>query len=384
MQQVYTYSRGFRIFILCLISPFALIPLTTIGVTIVAGVQSREDTLWGFISMIPCIAVVFYVISEILSVVSSDEKGLRYRSFLFRRELLWQEVRGYRLEAGRLVLLPAGSAKRKFKIATRRVNYDSLARWIMARYPDLTEQSKEEEVLPTDVYLQHELRMARNTAWLLNGTAFVLMLLSIFMGRYLPWLPLLLMLLLPVTVAALEYHKGLLIILDERKRTTLPSVALTIAFCAIGLFVFGVPVFSLEQWVLLKVALIITGVFTLVVVFAIRHWKTIFLRKLWAVIGFLVFFIPASYSSLVYLNTFFDHSPPQVFETTVYDKRISKRRMTSYFLMVRPWGPVKSAVSIAVKKKKYEATAVGEVVKMELHQGALGVPWYTPGVLKRE
>lgn len=383
MQQEYTYSRGFRIFIFCLISPFVLIPLSTIGITVVMGVQSPEDTLLGFVGMLPCIALVLYVTNEVLSVISADEKGVRYKSFLYRRELLWQEVSGYQLAAGRLVLLPAARNRRKLKIATRRVNYDHLGRWIMARYPDLTERSKGEVSL-TDVHLQHELRRAKNTAWLLNGSAFVLMLLSFFMRRYLPWLPFLLMLLLPVTVAALEYHKGLLIILDERKRETLPSVALVFVFCAIGLFLFGVPVFSLEQQVLLRGALIITGVFTLWVIFAIRHWKTAVTRKLWAVIGFLVFFIPASYGSLVYLNTFFDHTPPQMFETTIYDKRISKRRTTSYFLMVKPWGPVKSAVSLSVKKKKYEAAAIGEVVKMELHSGALGVPWYTPQILKEK
>lgn len=383
MQQEYTYSRGFRIFIFCLMSPFVLIPLSTIGITVVVGVQSPEDTLLGFIGMIPCIALVLYVTNEMLSVISVDEKGICHRSFLYSRELLWQEVRGYRLPAGRLVLLPAVRHKRKINIATRRVNYDTLGQWIIARYPDLTEKSADEVPL-TDVHLQHELRMAKNTAWLLNGTAFVLMLLSIFVSRYLPWLPFLLMLLLPVTVAALEYHKGLLIILDERKRETLPSVALVFVFCAVGLFVFGVPVFSLEQQVLFKGALIITGVFMLLIIFVIRHWKTAAMRKVWAVTGFLVFFIPTSYSSLVYLNTFLDHSPPQTFETTIYDKRISKRRTTSYFLMVKPWGPVKSAVSISVKKKKYEATAIGEVMKMELHSGALGIPWYTPQILKEK
>ncbi|SKA30366.1 PH domain-containing protein [Chitinophaga eiseniae] len=382
MQQEYTYSRGFRIFVFCLISPFALIPLSTIGVTIVAGVQSGQDTLWGFISMIPCIAVVIYVISEMLSVVSVDEKGIRYRSLLFRREMLWQEVRGYRL-AGRLELVPAAGNKRRFKVAARRMNYDNLVRWIMARYPDLRKKTKE-QMSSTDMYPQHELRMAKYTAWVLNGAAFVLMLACIFLVRHLPWLPFLLIAMLPVTVAALEYHKGLLIIADGRKIDTLPPVLMVFIFCAIGLFVVAVPVFSLRQKELLQGALIITGVFTLLVIFVNRHWKLAFSGKLWSVIMFVVFFTPASYDSLVYINTYFDDSPPALFETTIYDKRISKRRTTSYYLMVEPWGPVKSAVSIPVKKKKYEATAVGAVIKMELHRGALGVPWYTPGILKRE
>ncbi|NML38577.1 hypothetical protein HHL17_15320 [Chitinophaga sp. G-6-1-13] len=384
MQQEYTYSRGFRIFVFCLIAPFALVPLLAIGTAMVVRVTSPLETFYGFLAGVPGMALVTYCINELLSVVASDAFSIRYQSFLYHRELLWQEVKGYQLKEGSLVLVPTVTGKRKIKISNRRGKSRELADWVESRYPDLGKISETATVADDKIstVAPYELRIARKTAWVLNITAFVVMMLCFFFLRSLPWLPLILVLLLPVALIALLYHKGQPVFID-RKKEPFPVVLLTIIFSAIGLFVFAVPIFSLALKELWLGALVASGVFAIGIIFAIRHWKTTPAKKAWGVISFIIFCTPAFFESIVYLNTFFDHSAPQLFETTVFDKRISKRKSTSYFLVVKPWGPVTSARSISVGKRRYEVVHVNDMIIMELHKGAFGMPWYTPQLLKR-
>ncbi|NLR68557.1 hypothetical protein HGH92_29915 [Chitinophaga varians] len=379
MQQQYTYSRGFRIFVFCLVTPFALVPLVAFGTTILGGVTLPLQTLCGFLLVLPGLALATYCVNEMLSEVTSDATGIRYRSFLCKRELLWQEVKGYQLKEGSLVLLPAVTGKRKVRISRRRRNFREIADWIAARFPKLGEVAvnvtgTEDK---TDIVASYELKMARKIAWVLNLIGFVVMLLCFFFVRSMPWLPLILVVLLPVTLITFVYYKGQPVMIS-RKKEPFSLVLVTIIFCAIGLFVFAGPIFNITLKELWLGAFAVTGVFTVGIIYAIRHWKTASAQKTWGVISFIIFCTPAFFESLVYLNVFFDHSKPQFFETKVFDKRASRRRSTSYFLVVEPWGPVKSPVLIPVGKRKYVAANVDDIVRIELHEGAFEIPWYTP------
>ncbi|MBC9914764.1 hypothetical protein [Chitinophaga varians] len=392
MQQEYTYSRAFRIFIFCLVTPFALMPLLAVYGITTAGIKSPVEAFVAFICMVPCGALALYCINELLSVVTSDNNGIRYKSFLYSRELFWEEIKGYQWKEGALVLIPALKGKKKVKVSGQRPGSHKIADWIVARYPDLSDKITNEMVMAAykaDPNYHHKIRMAKYTARAFNIASFVLMVSCFAFIRSSPftdmlrWLPLLMVAMLAAIPVALEYHKGWLIVSENKRQQTLPGILLAVLFCAAGLFVFGVPVFSLDLKILWTATLVIVIVFASWVVFASRHMKITMGNKIWGVISFLIFFTPAVFGSIVYLNTFFDHSPRQLFETTVYDKRISRGRSTSYYLVVLPWGPVSSKVSISVGKKKYEAAHINDVVTMELHDGALGIPWYTPLLLKR-
>lgn len=387
MQEHYTYSRGFRIFVFCLIVPVAVLPLMAFYGIITEGIKSSQEAFIAFISIVPCVILALYCINEMLSVVTSDGDGIRYRSFLYKRELLWEEIRGYQWKEGTLVLLPAFKEKKKVKVSGQRRQYHKISDWIMARYPDLSDKVTDAVRLvacKSDPDYPHKIRMAKYTATGFNLAAFVFMVACLPFFRSLPftaalrWAPLLLIVLLAAIPAALVYHKGWLIVSENKRDGTLPAVLLTVLFAAGGLFAFGTSVYSLRLQTLWTGVLGVTIVFTFLVVFASRRMKISVGNKIWGIISFLIFFIPAAFGSIVYLNTFFDQSAPQFFKTTVSDKRISSGKSTSYYLVVSPWGPEKSRRSISVGKRKYDVAAITDTVRMELHQGALGLPWYRP------
>ncbi|MGN7823167.1 hypothetical protein ACTJJB_23815 [Chitinophaga sp. 22536] len=393
MQQQYTYSRGFRIFVFCLVTPFALVPLLAIYGIIVEGIRSSVEMLVAFVTVLPSAALAFYCINEMLSVVTLRDDGIRYKSFLYSRELLWLDIWGYRWNQGTLVLIPAVKGKKKLSVSGYRTGYHEIARWVLDRYPDLSGKLPDENIVAShkaDLHYNYQLRMARYTARAFNAAAFVLMVACFSFPRPLPsavflrWLPLLIVAMLAIIPVALEYHKGRLLVSETKKVQTLPNIGLAILFSAAGLFVLCVPVYNLRLKTLWMATLVIVTLFTLLVIVASRHMKVSIGNKIWGVVSFLIFFTPAAFGSIVYLNTFFDHSTPQLFETTVYDKRISRGKSTSYYLVMKPWGPVTSATSVSVGKKKYEAANINDVVTMELHNGAFGLPWYTPQLWKKQ
>ncbi|QJB30505.1 hypothetical protein HF324_03690 [Chitinophaga oryzae] len=387
MQEHYTYSRGFRIFVFCLMAPVAAMPLMAFYAIIIYGIKSLQEAFIAFVSILPGVLLVLYCINEMLSVVTSDGDGIRYRSFLYKRELLWDEIRGYRWKEGTLILMPAFKGKKKVRVSGQRRHCYKISDWIMARYPDLSDKVTDAVRLAAyqaDPDYPHKIRMARYTARGFNFAAFALMVACLPFFRplpfttTLPWVPLLLIVVLTAIPAALVYHKGWLIVSENKKDGTLPAVLLAVLFAAAGLFAVGAHVYSLRLHTLWLDALGVTAVFTLLVVFSSRRMKISVGNKIWGIISFLIFFIPASFGSIVYLNTFFDRSTPQFFETTVSGKRISTGEFTSYYLVVLPWGPEKSGRSISVGKRKYDAAAINDTIRMELHQGALGLPWYRP------
>ncbi|SKA30370.1 hypothetical protein SAMN04488128_103285 [Chitinophaga eiseniae] len=387
MQENYTYSRGFRIFVFCLMAPFAVIPLMALLAIIIEGIKSPMESFIAFVSIVPCTILTLYGINEMLSVVTSDGDGIRYKSFLYKRELLWEEIRGYRWKEGTLILMPAFKGKKKVRVSGQRHNYHKIGDWIMARYPDLSDKVTDAVRLAAyqaDPDYPHKIRMAKYTARGFNFAAFALMVACFPFSHSLPfttvlcWAPLLLIALLAAIPMALEYHKGWLIVSENKREGTLPAVLLTVLFAAVGLFSFGTPFYNLRLQTLWIGVLGAAVLFTLLVMFASRRMKITIGNKIWGVVCFLIFFIPAAFGSIVYLNTFFDRSTPQFFETTVSHKWISNGRSVSHYLVVMPWGPEKSGRSIAVGKRKYDAAAINDTIRMELRQGALGLPWYRP------
>ncbi len=69
-------------------------------------------------------------------------------------------------------------------------------------------------------------------------------------------------------------------------------------------------------------------------------------------------------------------APPQSFTAQVTGQHSSHGRSTTYYLDLDPWGPIESRNSISVPWSVYNSTQPGDWICIELHPGALHVPWY--------
>ena len=82
------------------------------------------------------------------------------------------------------------------------------------------------------------------------------------------------------------------------------------------------------------------------------------------------------FSLVTQLDTLPDLAPSPSFTAQVNGEHASHGRSTTYYLDLDPWGPIETNNSISVPWSVYNSTQPGDWICIELHPGALHVPWY--------
>jgi hypothetical protein len=96
-----------------------------------------------------------------------------------------------------------------------------------------------------------------------------------------------------------------------------------------------------------------------------------------AFVGTLVFAILFAYSSVTAIDVFFDSAKANRISADVLGARIAKSRgMTTHYLRVSPWGPIKKESDISVPSAIYLGTHAGDLICFDMHPGRLGGSWY--------
>jgi hypothetical protein len=99
-----------------------------------------------------------------------------------------------------------------------------------------------------------------------------------------------------------------------------------------------------------------------------RRWEVLLLGLLTCSYG---------YGAGLELNALADQSVPRVFPTKVLEKRVSEdAKWTTWYLTLKPWGPVAEADEVSVSKALYELMRPGDTVCVLLRSGALRIEWY--------
>jgi hypothetical protein len=107
-------------------------------------------------------------------------------------------------------------------------------------------------------------------------------------------------------------------------------------------------------------------------------WKTVGAPRgqgLWVFL--LLLSIGHGYATVKTADVLLDRAQPAVYRTVVVGKRVSQGKTTSYWLHLAPWGPRKAGDRVEVSKGFHDARALGDTVCVDLHQGALMIPWYS-------
>jgi hypothetical protein len=94
-------------------------------------------------------------------------------------------------------------------------------------------------------------------------------------------------------------------------------------------------------------------------------------------IGVLFFAIMYGYGLAVVADTLPDRSKSTSYTVTITGKHAtSGSRTTTYYLNLEPWGPIEKPNVVTVSRDFYRDAAPGDGVCLDLHAGALRVPWY--------
>lgn len=82
---------------------------------------------------------------------------------------------------------------------------------------------------------------------------------------------------------------------------------------------------------------------------------------------------------LAIVDTTWDVAQPQIFQTTVTGKDVSRGKSTTYYLHLARWSQTIDKDRIAVPRAYYQAVGRGDTVCVRLHPGKFGVRWVQLG-----
>ncbi|MFT3979529.1 MAG: hypothetical protein QM687_03600 [Ferruginibacter sp.] len=302
-----------------------------------------------------------------------------------RKELMFTEIRGYRITDKYIFIEPNNEYKKKIKISTYFGNTAEIIRWLADNYPnlDIVQVNEEkEEILSDEAYgltiaqREEKLVKARRTATILNWGGGLIGAWTLFYPRPYEYAIIVSIIFPVICVIVLKYFNGL-IRMNEAKSTAYPSIFWAIfatcsGICLRGLLDYQVFDYS-KIW---TPAILITLAFIVFLIIGNKEFKFDKAKDYLAILSFSIFMFGYSYGVIVVLNCMYDKSAPEIFNATILKKRISTGKYTSYYVELTPWGQRNEADEVRVSKKLYTQLDQNDSVNIYFMKGRFGIPWY--------
>jgi hypothetical protein len=383
--KVYRASGAWRFFII--LCSVLMIGGSMAGIGYVLF-HARAEAVSSTVTLgVVCVSFALLGLGALLSILRSKvvlfSDRIRVEGLIVVKEFTRAQLRGWRVQPtwpATLVLQPKDRAVRPAKTALTFPIDDQLGAWLDA-LPSLDHEEAEtslEEIQNdsrlgatpsrrTAVY-----RQAKRRASLLSGIAMVASLWAILYPR--PYMTLVLALVaLPwIAVVMLRASHGLLRS-DELRNDAHPNVAVALMFPGLALLLRAVMDFNIIQSALVVLlCLTLGGALAFAVI-----WSDAWLRtRKGAVAIFCGLSLAYGYGTAIEANSLLDRSPDAHYSAVVRDKEVIHGKHTSYQLELGPWGPKSGTNTLDVSSETYGAIQKGDVVRLSLRHGALGVEWY--------
>ncbi|WP_187263613.1 hypothetical protein [Pontibacter beigongshangensis] len=302
-----------------------------------------------------------------------------------RRQLRFDEIKGYRIDDNYISIEPNVAGKKKINISTYLGKTDEIVEWLSSYYPDLDllhAEQEEQEILENEELgwtieqREEKLLRARKTAKVLNWVGGLFGAWAFFWPA--PYeLAIVASITVPiVAVAALKLSSGLIRI-DERKDSAYPSILWAVLAPSMGLCLRALLDYNIfshnNVWIPSSVI-----AFAMITVLMIGNKEFKFKKAVdyFSVLVIASILFAYSYGSIITVNCMNDNSEPVVFNAKVLSKRISSGKSTTYYLELTPWGLQKEIEEVSVSQDLYEQLERDDLVSIYFMKGYLGIPWF--------
>lgn len=376
---VFELSRGWKIAMYILLG---LLLAVFVALAIFCFIDPSLKRLMAF--MLPfSLVVIFFIVCGFLQIdekVIFDNYSIRKESRLVNREILLNDVKGYRVDKNHVRIIPHEGRGKKILASRQFSGIGHLKTLLALRYPDLdVEEAQEvydEAMRQTgEQDAQKLLKRAKTEVYTLTGITVALGTLSFL---YMDWYFLALFCCVPLSLLLLLRHNGL-VQLDTSKESPLPSIFL-IPFIAVL-----VPIMRSFHMHILQYsnvwppAIGIAVGLTAMLWLCSRHLNTKRGQYIVSAIIMSLIFLGHGYGLVVMSNAFFDKKGYEYYETVVTDKHISKGKSTTYYLTVEPWAHQPETERESVDRSLYEEVGINDKVGVYYYEGAFHIPWYQLG-----
>lgn len=224
---------------------------------------------------------------------------------------------------------------------------------------------------------EDKLKKAHLTAKILNGLGIIVALWVFFFPRPYQYAIITCISLPLIVLLVIKYWKGL-IRLDAEKGSAYPSAPVPIMLPGLILSMRAMLDFSIDDYSKLYVPVIVIAViFTTVLTMIINKEKPNTKAKYFVtILSFLMFAFAYGYGAVVTSNCAFDTSSPQMFSTTIINKKKTEsRKFDSYDLYISPWGIKTEIQKVSINKDLYNQLQEGDEAAVYVFKGKFDIPW---------
>lgn len=309
---------------------------------------------------------------------------LSIRGVFINRDLLFEEIKGYKIEEKHITVVSNTTTKKHIKITKYIGEIDELTAWLSANFVDLhleNQMKEEKEILDNYEYGRNEdertfrLKQAKRTAKLLNLAGGIVLVWTLFIPNPYEYAIIASITMPLISVLAVIFFKGLIRI-DEKKGSAYPSIFFAILMTSIGLMLRALLDFNIHSYsnVWLPVFLIALSLI-LIIIIGSKEIRFRSIKEFGTAISLFLFFFAYGYGAIVTTNCYFDESKPINYKAEIISKHISSGKTTTYYIELTPWGDQTESEDISVSESFYDRMEAGDSVNVYLREGMFEIPW---------
>lgn len=300
------------------------------------------------------------------------------------RQLMFDEIKGYRITDQYIFIEPKNEHKKRIKISTYLGKTDEIVAWLSQHYPDLDvlqADQEEKEILNNKDYgwtseqRAERLAKAHQVAKILNWTGGLVGAWTLFLARPYEYAIMASIAVPILCIIALKYFNGL-IRADEKKHSAYPSIFWAIFASSMGLCLRGLIDYNIFDYAKIWTPVLLISIVFTGVIIGNKEFKFNKTSDYVTIAVFLLFLSGYGYGAIVTLNCMYDQSEPEIFNATVLNKRVSSGKSTTYYVALTPWGKQKEVEEVSISKELYKRLDKNDEVNIYFMKGYFDIPWF--------
>lgn len=383
----YKIAKGWAIFIYVAAPLLSAVFIFLLVMPLIPGMEDDFPASYYWSFSIISIGMIFISVVGILDTIKGkfviDKNRIFIVSTFSNRELLFREIKGYRITDKFIFIEPRKEDKKKIKISSYFENTNEIKSWLSQNFSDLdvvqvTIEKKEilnnAEFGWTKKERKEKLKQAQKIATALNWTGGLIAAWTLFFTKPYEYAIIASVSFPILCILVLKYFKGL-IKLDQRKDSAYPSIFWAIFSTSIAIFLRTLLDFNIFDYSnVWPAVIVVTALCMFVILYRNQEFKdgTDYL----SFFGILLFTSGYAYGAVVSLNCTFDTSEPEHFNAAILSKRISSGKTKTYYFELTPWGSRKEAEDVTVSKQLYNSLDKNDPVNIYFMKGKFEIPWF--------
>lgn len=385
----YKIAKGWAIFIyivaVLFITPFIFL----LFLPLMPGMENEvTPDLYWFLALMS-IAIISIVVIAVIDTYKGkfviDKNRIFSVGAFSTKELMLNEIKGYRVTDKFLFIESKDENKKRIKISTYFAHTNGIKEWLSTNYSDLDvlqAKIEKEEILKNQEFgintqeREANLTKAFRTSKILNWTGGLIAGWTLFFPTPYEYAILASIAFPIICLIILKYYKGLIRV-DEQKAKTYPTIFWAIFSSSIGLSLRALLDFHIYDYSKLWLPSIVILLTYLTVLYSgNKEFTKNDSKANFTILGLAIFIYAYSYGAVVTLNCVYDKSEPTLYNASVLSKRVTTGKTTTYYIQLTPWGTEQENKEVSVPKDLYDRLEYNEKVTIYFKKGRFEIPWF--------